>query len=168
MIDADETVESGQEAAPLDMLAALFEARGWATEHESEDEVCAEVKGNWTRYQLRGIWREEDHVLQLLVLPDIAVPDDKYGHVYEALGLINEQLWLGHFDIWSNNGMILYRHGLSLPSNGMLELDQAQLLVETALAEWDRFYPVFQFILWGDKSPKDALAAALIDTMGEA
>lgn len=168
MLETDESEMTGQEAAPLEMLAALFEARGWATERESDEEVCAEVKGNWTRYQLRGIWREHDHVLQLLALPDISVSDDKFGNIHEALGLINEQLWLGHFDMWSNNGMVLYRHGLMLPSNGMLELDQAQILVETALAECDRFYPVFQFILWGDKSPKDALAAALIDTMGEA
>lgn len=168
MMETGETEIGGQEAAPLDMLSALFEARGWDTERESDEEVCAEVKGNWTRYQLRAIWREEDHVLQLLALPDVSVSDDKYASMYETLGLINEQLWLGHFDMWSNNGMLLYRHGLMLPGNGMLELDQAQLLVETALAECDRFYPVFQFILWGDKSPKDALAAALIDTMGEA
>jgi hypothetical protein len=27
---------------------------------------------------------------------------------------------------------------------------------------------VFQFIIWGDKSPEDAIASALIDTHGEA
>ena len=28
--------------------------------------------------------------------------------------------------------------------------------------------PVFQFVLWGGKSPGEAIAAALIDTHGEA
>ena len=41
-------------------------------------------------------------------------------------------------------------------------------LVESAIEECDRFYPVFQFILWGDKSPAEALAAALVDAAGEA
>ena len=40
--------------------------------------------------------------------------------------------------------------------------------VESAVEECDRFYPVFQFILWGDKTPAEALAAALVDAAGEA
>ena len=31
-----------------------------------------------------------------------------------------------------------------------------------------RFYPVFQFVLWGGKSPSEAISAALIETVGEA
>jgi hypothetical protein len=49
-----------------------------------------------------------------------------------------------------------------------LTLDQAQLLIESAIDECERFYPVFQFVLWGGKSPADALAASLIETHGEA
>ena len=30
------------------------------------------------------------------------------------MALINEQLWLGHFDLWKEDGMLLYRHGLLL------------------------------------------------------
>ena len=41
-------------------------------------------------------------------------------------------------------------------------------IIESAIDECERFYPVFQFVLWGGKSPKDALAAALIETQGEA
>jgi hypothetical protein len=41
-------------------------------------------------------------------------------------------------------------------------------LVESAIEECERFYPVFQFVLWGGKSPRDALAAALVETQGEA
>ena len=29
-------------------------------------------------------------------------------------------------------------------------------------------YPAFQFVLWGDKSPRDALEAAMVDAVGEA
>ena len=157
-----------EEAAPVDMLAALFEARGWPCEMVGEDELLTEVKGSWASYQLRAIWRHEDNVLQLLAMPEIRVPDDKFAVICEALALINEQLWLGHFDIWSNSGVVLYRNGMMLGSDAMLGLDQAQLAVEAAIDECDRFYPVFQFILWGDKTPQEALAAALIDTQGEA
>ncbi|NBC36854.1 hypothetical protein GTZ99_09820 [Novosphingobium sp. FSY-8] len=156
------------ECPPVEMLGQLFEARGWSYEYVTEDELTGEVQGSWANYQLRAIWRSEDNVLQLLCLPDIRVPEDKRAAMFEVLGLINEQLWLGHFDVWSSTAMLLYRHGLMLGDDGMLSLSQAQMLIEVAVEECDRFYPAFQFILWGDKSPQDALACALVDAAGEA
>jgi hypothetical protein len=70
--------------------------------------------------------------------------------------------------MWSNGWVLLYRHGLLLGDDGLLSLSQAQTLVEVAIEECDRFYPAFQFILWGDKSPAEALASALVDAAGEA
>ncbi|AKQ42611.1 hypothetical protein CP97_12060 [Aurantiacibacter atlanticus] len=161
-------LEQADDAAPVEMLAALFEARGWAYQHVSEDEVSVEIPGSWTTYQLRAIWRREDHVLQLLCLPEVRVGDDKRTTAYELLAMINEQLWLGHFDIWTQGGMLLYRHGLMLGDDGMLSIDMAQLAIESAVSECDRFYPAFQFLLWGDKGPREALDAALVDAVGEA
>ena len=114
------------------------------------------------------MWRSEDHVLQLICLPDIRVPDDKLAPTFEVLALVNEQMWLGHFDIWSNGGVLLYRHAMMLGDDGLLSLAQAQNAVEAAIEECDRFYPAFQFILWGGKTPAEALASAMVDAAGEA
>ncbi len=161
-------IERGDDAAPVDMLASLFEARGWPFEFISDDEISGDIQGSWANYQMRGIWRPEDHVLQLLCLPDIRIPDDKRAATFEVLALINEQLWLGHFDVWSNGNVLLYRHGLMLGDEGLLSPAQAQMAVEAAIEECDRFYPAFQFILWGDKTPEEALASAMVDAAGEA
>lgn len=168
MMRAGEGDIERDDAAPVDMLAQLFDARGWPCEFVSDDEISGEIQGSWAKYQLRGIWREEDRVLQLLCLPDIRVPDAKLRATFELLALVNEQLWLGHFDIWSTGGVLLYRHGLMLGDDGLLSVGQAQFAVESAIAECDRFYPAFQFVLWGDKNPADALASALVDAAGEA
>jgi len=157
-----------EDAAPVEMLAQLFDARGWNCELNGDDELNGEIQGSWATYQVRAIWRPEDNVLQLLCLPDIRVPEDKRAGVFEVMTMINEQLWLGHFDMWSNGWVLLYRHGLLLGDDGLLSLSQAQTLVEVAIEECDRFYPAFQFILWGDKSPAEALASALVDAAGEA
>ena len=168
MRSAGDDMERDDESAPVEMLAALFEARDWPFEYAGEDEISAEVKGSWATYQVQAIWRAEDHVLQLLCLPEVRVPEGKRAAMYEALTLINEQLWLGHFDMWSNGGVVLFRHGLMLGEEGLLGPAQAQMVVEAAIEECDRFYPVFQFILWGDKTPSEALAAAMVDAQGEA
>ena len=163
----DTRYEVEEDAAPLDMLVALFEARGWPCEVGSE-EICGEIQGSWAKYQLRAIWRPEDRVLQVLCLPDIRIAAEKMGAAQELVALANEQMWLGHFDIWSNGGVMLYRNGTLLGREGLLSLDQAQSLVELAVEECDRFYPAFQFVLWGDKSPEAALEAAMVDAAGEA
>ena len=163
-----QTHDEADDAAPVEMLAQLFEAHGWPCEFTGEDEISGEIQGSWTTYQVKGVWRREDRVLQLLCLPEIRVPDTKRKVAYELLAMINEQLWLGHFDIWSQGGVLLYRHGLMLGEEGLLSLTMAQVAVEAAVSECDRFYPAFQFVLWGDKSPREALDAALVDAAGEA
>src|SRR3546814_21198137 len=71
MMQGDEFEGERDEAAPIDMLAAYFEAHGWPFEHASEDEIVATTQGSWAQYELRAIWREPDPVLQLLALPEL-------------------------------------------------------------------------------------------------
>ncbi len=156
------------DGAPVDMLAALFEARGWPCRSMSDEEIATEIQGSWTTYQLRCVWRAEDRVLQVLCLPEIRIPDDKRTVGAQLLALVNEQMWLGHFDMWSNGGVLLYRHAAMLGDDATLGVGQAQGLIETAVEECDRFYPAFQFILWGDKTAAQALDNALVDAAGEA
>ena len=90
--------------------------------------------------------------------------------IYGTIGLVNEQLWVGHFGLWSSSGILLYRHAAMIPGEdgGAITLQHTELLVESAIDECERFYPVFQFVLWGGKTPREAIAAALIETQGEA
>ncbi len=121
MIDRDGFTAGDQEAEPIDMLAAYFEAHEWSFEHVSEDEIVARHRGSWTEYEICAIWRDaEDMVLQLLVLPDIRIADDKRAAICEALALINEQLWLGHFELWSASSALLFRHGALVGPSGSL------------------------------------------------
>ena len=133
MMDRDEYAQGEQEAEPIDMLAAYFEAHEWPFEHVAEDEISAKYRGSWTEYEIRAIWREDDQVLQVIVMPDIRIVEGRKAEIYEAIALINEQLWLGHFETWSSNGTLLFRHGALLGAQGSLTLDQAQLLIESAI-----------------------------------
>ena len=74
-------------------------------------------------------------MLQFLAFPDIKVAPEKRTAIYEALGLMNEQLWLGHFEMWSGSGLIVFRHATILDTreNDGLTLDQAESIIEAAL-----------------------------------
>ena len=150
------------------MLEQYFEARGWACERAGDGEIIASATGSWAQYELRGVWRSEDQVLQFLAFPDIKVGNEKRAAIYETLGLINEQLWLGHFELWSGSGLIVFRHAALVGEGDTMTFEQAEAISEAAIEECERFYPVFQFVLWGGKAPGEAISAALIDTAGEA
>jgi hypothetical protein len=168
-MNVDEFELEREPGGPIDMLEHYFSAHGWVCER-GEDEIVANFQGSWAQYELRAVWRDEDHVLQFLTLPDIRVAQDKRAAVYETIGLINEQLWIGHFELWASSGLVLFRHATLLEGEdgATLTLQHAETLVEAAIEECERFYPVFQFVLWAGKTPQEAIAAALIETQGEA
>ena len=159
-----------QGGSPIYTLASWFAAQGMVHERIGEEEVVASADGAWGKYELRAIWREDDRVLQFLAFPDVTVQPDKFVLMYETLNLINEQMWLGHFELWTGSGTLVFRHAtlLEMADGPAIDPDQADALVESALGELDRFYPVFQFVLWGGKSPAEALTAAMVETHGEA
>ena len=170
MIDIDYS-EGEIGAPPLDMLAQYFDAHGWPAERLGEEEIVARVEGSWTTYQLRALWREDERVLQFIAFPDVRAPKDRRAALCETLALINEQMWLGHFEMWSADGTITFRHGVLLDDGSDetgLSLAKTETLVEAAIDECERYYPVFQFVLWGGKTPMEALDAAMVDTAGEA
>ena len=160
--------DDDEDGAPIEVLEQYFDARGWACERTGDGEIVASANGSWAQYELRGVWRQDDQVLQFLAFPDVKVGPEKRGEIYETLGLINEQLWLGHFELWSGSGLIVFRHAALVSESDGLTFEQAEAIAEAAMEECERFYPVFQFVLWGGKSPAEAISAALIDTAGEA
>jgi hypothetical protein len=159
---------SDSSSNPLQVVEDIAAGNSWAFERSGDNEITILVKGRWTDYQVCFTWMGEIEALHLACTFDMKIPDARRAEVQRLVALINEQLWIGHFDIWSSGGVLLYRHGLLLGDDGLLSLPMAQLAVESAVAECDRFYPAFQFVLWGDKKPKQALEAALVDAAGEA
>ena len=49
MMQGNRDYQRDEDAAPVDMLASLFEARGWPCEFVGEDEISGESQGSWAR-----------------------------------------------------------------------------------------------------------------------
>jgi len=98
---------------------------------------------------------------------DFKVPDQRLAEVYRLVALINEQLWLGHFDLWTMEGLIMFRHGLML--NGAVATPpQCEALLHAGLQACERYFQAFQFVVWAGKDSRTALAGAMFETEGEA
>ncbi len=153
---------------PLDLVEEIVTAHDWSFERAGDDELVAQLTGRWGDYRLFFAWNSEMSALQFTCSLDLKVPGNKRRMVVELLALINESLWAGHFELSASEGVALFRHSLLLRGAGGASVEQLEDLVDIALTEGDRFYPAFQFVIWGGKGPSDAMVSAMIDTIGEA
>ena len=94
-----------------------------------------------------------------------AVPRDE---VQRLIAMINEQLWIGHFDLWIKDGIVMYRHALVLAGGVAASGPQCEALLATALDACERYFPAYQFVVWAGKTAREALDAAMFETAGEA
>ena len=99
---------------------------------------------------------------------DMHVPPNRLSAVYELLAIINERLWLGHVDVDAEDQVPMFRQTILLRGAQSASVEQMEDLVDIALTECERLYPAFQFVIWGGKSAREAVAAAILDTVAEA
>jgi hypothetical protein len=152
---------------PVDMVEHIATIHDWAFERSAPDELTLSVEGSWCDYHLSLTWRGDLEALHLACAFDCKVSKVKLNEVYRLIAMINEQLWLGHFDLWKEDGMLLYRHGLLL-AGANTHVSQCEALLHGALEACERYYQTFQFLLWAGKSPEDALTATMLETQGQA
>lgn len=157
----------GVSANPVDLIEHVAAAEDWACERTSDDELTLSVAGSWTDYHISLNWRDDLESLHLACAFDFKVPENRACEVYKLVAQINEQLWLGHFDIWPAEGLIMFRHGLLL--NGALATPrQCEALMKSALEACERYYQAFQFVVWAGKPSREALSSTMFDTEGRA
>ena len=155
-------------ANPLDKIEDVALDRDWTFERSGEYELDLVLAGEWGDYSVLVSWRDDLETLNVALQVDLKAPSKKRAAIIDLLVMINEQLPLGHFDFWLEEGVVLFRYGLLLRGCPDATDDQCEELLRMAMSACDRFYPAFQYVIWAGNSPKEALKAVLFDTQGEA
>ncbi len=153
---------------PVNVVEQLATVHRWSFSRANEDEVTILVAGQWTHYQVSFTWMAGIEALHLACAFELKVPPRRRPEVIELASLINEQLWVGHFDVWSGEGIIMFRHALVLAGGSAPADAQCEALLGIALEACERHYQAFQFVLWAGKSPREALEASVFETAGQA
>ena len=112
----------------------------------------------------------EDQITRFKTEAEAWIEVGIHENIVQALfaDLINEQLFMGHFDLWRQDGALMFRNGLLLNGGAKATSEQCEAMLFMALEACERYYPAFQFVIWAGKSAEEAIAACLIDTVGEA
>ena len=152
---------------PLDVVEHVLSAENLTFDRTEDGDLAFALAGDWKDYELWFAWRPEADCLQLCLSVDLAAPKADRAQAYELVTLNNQRVWLGHFELWEE-GEIIFRHGMALMTGEQPSLAQAAAMIDVAVEAADRFFPAFDFLLRGAKTPQEAIAACMFETVGEA
>jgi hypothetical protein len=153
---------------PIDIVEDVIHEKKWTFSRADDYELVAEISSQWCQYRLYFTWSEQIKAISFTITFDLKFPQNKSADAHKLLALINEKLWIGHFDITSKNGIPAYRHTvLSHPESDILHR-QLEDLVDIGVFECEKYYPAFQLVLFEDSEPKNALNLISFETIGQA
>ena len=153
---------------PLDTVEDVLVSHNWDFNRMGDDELLVNVVGKSGQYKLFFIWQEDMQALQFCAQLDLNIRENNMDVSRKALTHINESLWMGHFDLPECNPKPSYRYTCLLRgrshenANSMMED-----LVDIALAQCEKHFPLFTLLSSANDINDDALSLALMDTEGE-
>ena len=160
--------KSGTHSDPMTAIEAAAEHLDFEKERVADAEVHVMLPCVWRDIGLWFTWRDDLSTLQMGAPIDLKAPAGREDDTSRLITMVNERLWSGHFDLWTEDQSIVYRNAAILPESGVLDAGQAEMLIRAAAEAVDRFYPAFNFLVWGGKKPDDALKASMFETAGSA
>lgn len=153
---------------PLDVVERLAALNDWTFDRADDNEMSVSVTSGWADFHIAFTWIEDMEALHLACAFDLKVPERLRTEVLRLISLINEQLWVGHFDLWTRENVVMFRHALLLSGGVEPTRAQCETLLQVAAETCERYYQAFQFVLWAGKSASEALESVLFETEGEA
>ena len=136
------------------MIEQIASSHDWLFERSSDQDIAVEVTGHWCDYRMFVSWHADVHALLFACAFDMRVPEKKSEAIYPLLSIINERLLVGHFDLWSDDGLPVFRHALLLRGAAGVSREQLEDVVDIAFTESERYYPCLPIRNLGWQEPK--------------
>jgi hypothetical protein len=103
-----------RDSNPVDMIEVVAAVNEWSFERSGEDEIAMTVEGKWADYHISFSWMEEFEALHLACAFDMKVPASRILEVVRLLSHVNAQVLMGHFDLWEQEDVVIFRQSLLL------------------------------------------------------
>ncbi|MBR2274165.1 MAG: YbjN domain-containing protein [Alphaproteobacteria bacterium] len=147
---------------PIDTIEYLFARDNVACDRRGENELVAEILGKWDNMLIFFAYEEHLRCLHLSCLLNMQSTSFDRSKMFELLALLNENLWLGHFSYWSEQKMPIFKHSLILQDNEELFTGKICKIIELAVMECERVYPIFNAVMQQNIDPNQAMYAGNI------
>ncbi len=142
---------------PLDDIECLFSKQPHTIERRNSHEIVVEISGKWDNMLLFFAWEEKMNCLHISCLLNLEPTNNNLPNIFELLALLNEDLWVGYFSYWEEMKMPVFKHSLFLDTDEFNFSGKLNQIINIALTECERAYPVFHAVLKQNISPRKAL-----------
>ena len=153
---------------PLDEVEQFLVQEQILFERIADSEIQFSLSGAWCDYPMWFRWLAHPNALQVSLGIETKVPKQQKNEVTDLIVQINERLLLGHFDMWSADRTLVYRHTQLIEPGEIIHEQMAKKLSDAAFEAAEVLTPALGFLLWSDKSASEAVEAAMFETIGEA
>ena len=153
---------------PIDIVEDVVHSKKWSFSRADDYELVAEISSKLSLYRLYFSWSEQFNAISFTITFDLKFPHNQSKIAQELLALINENLWIGHFDITSKNGIPAFRHTVLFNQENDALFNQLENLVDIGIYECEKYYPAFQLVLFENTEPLLALNLSTFETIGHA
>ena len=138
-------------------------------QNSTDAEIVVELTGSWCDYRLYFVWQEDlGRGLLLLPVRRAHTPRTSGAGARSLAGAHQrEKLWLEAQlrPLRGGTGVPMFRHTLLRARDGpRLGRTVRGYVVDISLQRMRALLPGLQFVLWGGKTPEEALAAAMLET----
>jgi len=99
---------------------------------------------------------------------DVRVPAEKSKEVHSLLAMINENCGWVIFDLWTEEGLPLFRHALLLRGTSVLPSSRWKIWSISPSPRANVSIPPSSTWCGAAKSPQEAMASSILETVGEA
>jgi hypothetical protein len=152
---------------PLDVMTGIARRNAWPLQCSGDDELTLCVEGKHANYEVFFTWMRELEIFHLACAFETRIPKPRRPEVQRLIARINERLWLGHFELWMEDGTVMFRESILLVGGLSASIRQCEAMLASTLDTCERYYSAFEFVL-AAKSAGEALKITLFETVGEA
>lgn len=153
----------------LSVIEEICKDRDWKFGYDDENIMTIDLSEDIIPLIVNVEWDEKTRYMlfRTILIPEI--PNDKLDTVNAFTALINPEMMMGNFEVDSSYEDLCLNYRQAFPVlDDEISIDQAAEIIDISVLEALRVWPAMCYIMEENKTAKEAVAAAMISTIGEA
>ena len=153
---------------PIETAAELALFYNWDSDRINDNTISIYISGDWSQYSINIEWDGVDSVLKLIAVYEMDILKKRIQALNEAINEINYYCWTGFFTFDHEQKLMLWKYGLATEEDWFIDTDCLDNIIQTAIANCEKFYPCFQTVGWSDSNIDEAIQFAMPKSYGRA
>ena len=152
---------------PINLLEEIIISKNWIFERPIEDEIYIEVPTKYSNLIIQVNWLKNKSRIEIRSFFYNKMDFSDNVEIYKLLNLINNKINYGHFVI-NESKYPTFKNSIIVKDPTNIRFDFLKEILNFAILESERFFPILQLVLWGGKKAEEAILFFDFKSQGKA